>query len=93
MIDPINTPVNGVLDNKSYRNFAERSWVFRTVGYGHGEDVWRDMVSNLRLVGYNGVLSIEHEDGLMSKTEGFEKAVSFLQNVLIKEEPVRAFWA
>jgi sugar phosphate isomerase/epimerase len=92
-IDPINTPVNGVLDNKSYRNFAERSWVFRTVGYGHGEDVWRDMVSNLRLVGYNGVLSIEHEDGLMSKTEGFEKAVSFLQNVLIKEEPVRAFWA
>jgi sugar phosphate isomerase/epimerase len=92
-IDPINTPVNGVLDNKSYRNFAERSWIFRTVGYGHGEDVWRDMVSNLRLVGYNGLLSIEHEDGLMSKSEGFEKAVSFLQKILIKEEAGRAFWA
>jgi sugar phosphate isomerase/epimerase len=92
-IDPINTLVNGVLDNKSYRNFAARSWIFRTVGYGHGEDVWRDMVSNLRLIGYDGALSIEHEDGLMSKTEGFEKAVAFLQNILIKESAGQAYWA
>jgi sugar phosphate isomerase/epimerase len=92
-IDPINTPVNGVLDNKSYRDFANRSWIFRTVGYGHGEDAWRDMVSNLRLVGYDGALSIEHEDGLMSGREGFEKAVGFLQNIVMREQPGAAFWA
>jgi sugar phosphate isomerase/epimerase len=85
-IDPINTNVNGVLDTKSYRDFARRSWIFRTVGYGHNEEVWRDMVSNLRLVGYDGALSIEHEDGLMSGREGFEKAVTFLKNILIKEQ-------
>ncbi len=92
-IDPINTNVNGVLDTTSYREFAKRSWIFRTVGYGHGEDTWREVVSNLRLVGYDGALSIEHEDGLMSGREGFEKAVSFLQSLVIKDKPGRAFWA
>jgi sugar phosphate isomerase/epimerase len=92
-IDALNTAVNGVLDNKSYRNAIRRSWIFRTVGYGHGEDVWRDMVSALRLVGYDGTLSIEHEDGLMSGREGFEKAVAFLKGVLIKEKAGEAYWA
>ncbi|MBE7474954.1 MAG: sugar phosphate isomerase/epimerase [Anaerolineae bacterium] len=92
-IDPINATVNGVLDTKSYRDFARRSWIFRTVGYGHNEEVWRDMVSNLQLVGYEGVLSIEHEDGLMSKNEGFEKAVDFLKRIMIKQEAGEAFWA
>lgn len=92
-IDPINAPVNGVLDNTSYADYAERSWIFRTVGYGHGEGIWRDMVSNLRLVGYDGALSIEHEDGLMSSREGFEKAVAFLSDIVIREEVGKPFWA
>ena len=82
-----------MLDNTSYADYAERSWIFRTVGYGHGEQVWRDMVSNLRLVGYDGALSIEHEDGLMSSREGFEKAVTFLSDIVIREEVGKPFWA
>ncbi|MDZ4765142.1 MAG: sugar phosphate isomerase/epimerase [Chloroflexota bacterium] len=93
VIDPINSTVNGVLDTKSYSDLANRSWVFRTVGYGHGESTWRDMVSNLRLVGYDGTLSIEHEDGLMSQQEGFEKAAQFLNPILIKQAAGYAFWA
>lgn len=92
-IDPINGGLNGVLDMTPYNQYAERSWIFRTVGYGHGAEVWSGMVSDLRLVGYDGVLSIEHEDGLMSGREGFEKAVSFLQSVVIKEQPGNAYWA
>jgi sugar phosphate isomerase/epimerase len=92
-IDPINGGLNGVLDNTSYREFAKRSWIFRTVGYGHGEDTWRDVISQLRLVGYDGALSIEHEDGLMSGREGFEKAVQFLRNIVIREEAGSAHWA
>jgi sugar phosphate isomerase/epimerase len=92
-IDPINAGINGVLDTKSYRDEINRSWIFRTVGYGNAEGVWRDMVSNLRLVGYDGALSIEHEDSLMSGREGFEKAVAFLQDVLIEEQPGEAYWA
>ena len=93
IIDPINANVNGILDTKRYDDFANRSWIFRTVGYGQHPKVWRDMVSNLRLVGYEGTLSIEHEDGLMSQTEGFEKAATFLKSILIEEDAGYAFWA
>ncbi|HEY3297143.1 MAG TPA: sugar phosphate isomerase/epimerase, partial [Armatimonadota bacterium] len=58
-LDPINCPINGVLDQKSYSDEMNRSWIFRTVGYGHGADVWKDIVSSLRLTGYDWVLSIE----------------------------------
>ena len=62
---------------------CERSWIFRTVGYGNGAAVWKAMVSTLRLVGYDDVLSIEHEDSLMSGTEGLKKAIAFLKDVVI----------
>lgn len=92
-IDPINAGLNGVLDMTPYSDFAKRSWIFRTVGYGHGADVWSDIISNLRLVGYDGALSIEHEDGLMSAREGFEKAVSLLRSIVIRESAGPAFWS
>jgi sugar phosphate isomerase/epimerase len=77
---------------KSYGNLLERSWVFRTVGYGHDTKVWKDMITMLRMVGYDGAISIEHEDSLMSIKEGLEKAVSFLQSLVIEEQPGAAWW-
>ena len=93
-IDKYNTAINGVLDTKHYGKELERSWVFRTVGYGNNETYWRDLVSNLRLCGYDKVLSIEHEDSVMSIDEGLRKAVSFLQEIIIVEEkPTTMAWA
>ena len=92
-IDQVNTGKNGVLDTKSYGDEINRSWIFRTCGYGHGEDFWRDFVSTLRLIGYDHVLSIEHEDSLMSSNEGFMKAVEFLKGLLLKEKAGAMFWA
>jgi len=93
-IDKINTAVNGVLDTKHYGDEINRSWVFRTVGYGNGEGYWRDFVSALRLCGYDKVLSIEHEDSLMSIDEGLSKAVEILKRVMIVEEkPGGMRWA
>lgn len=83
----------GVLDTDSYGDELTRSWIFRTVGYGHGEDFWRDFVSTLRMVGYDGVLSIEHEDSLMSTDEGFRKAVEFLKRVMVFEKKGAMYWA
>lgn len=91
-IDPQNTRVNGVLDTTVYTRVIERSWVFRTVGYGHGADVWRALVSELRLAGYDHVVSIEHEDSLMSVPEGLAKAVSLLQDAIIAEPAGEAWW-
>jgi len=92
-LDPQNALRNGVLDTKSYGDEINRSWIFRTVGYGHGEDFWRNFVSELRLGGYDGVISIEHEDSLMSVNEGFRKAVAFLKNILLTESPGEMWWA
>ena len=93
-IDNFNTEANGVLDTKHYGDELNRSWIFRTVGYGHGEDYWRDFVSALRLVGYDKVLSIEHEDSLMTIDEGLSKAVEVLNSVMIKEsKPCGMRWA
>jgi len=92
-IDALNTDVAGVLDTKTYTDEINRSWVFRSVGYGHGADIWRDIVSNLRLIGYDHVMSIEHEDSLMSPAEGLKKAIALLKDAMIFEDSGEAYWA
>lgn len=92
-IDSYNSSLNGNLDTKSYGDILHRSWVFRSVGYGHGIEWWKDFVSNLRMVGYDYVLSIEHEDGLMSPLEGLRKAIQVLKGAIIYEKPGVMFWA
>jgi len=91
-IEPLNVIVNGVLDTKPYADEANRSWMFRTVGYGHGYDFWKGLVSTLRLIDYDYVISIEHEDTLMSTEEGVEKAVSFLKSLVINEPRSPMWW-
>ena len=93
-IDKINAARIGVLDTKHYGDEINRAWVFRTVGYGHDAAWWRDLVDNLRLVGYDRVLSIEHEDSLMSIDEGLKKAVGTLKEVIMKDpKPSTMAWA
>lgn len=91
VIDPVNVNKHGVTDMQSYTEMLDRAWQFRSVGFGHDLKEWADMMSALRLVGYDYVVSIEHEDGLMSVEEGFSKAVSNLKQVLI-EEPLGEMW-
>jgi sugar phosphate isomerase/epimerase len=91
-LDGPNIRRNGVLDTKRYTDEVNRSWIFRTVGYGHDQEFWRGLISELRLAGYDGALSIEHEDSLMSVNEGFSKAVKFLKESVIVETPGAAWW-
>ncbi|WP_281172764.1 sugar phosphate isomerase/epimerase family protein [Caldanaerobius polysaccharolyticus] len=92
-IDPINAPRIGVLDTKHYSDEVNRAWIFRSVGYGHDYQLWKDIVSNLRMVGYDDVLSIEHEDSLFTAEEGFKKAVAFLKEVIPFEAKGGMYWA
>lgn len=92
-IDAYNTARIGVLDTKHYGDIAGRAWSFRTVGYGHGEMEWKEMITALKTVGYDGVISIEHEDAMMSVKEGLEKAVALLKNVIVFEQPGEMWWA
>ena len=88
-----NSKVNGVLDTKHYGDELNRSWIFRALGYGHDDLVWKDLISTLRMCGYDGVLSIEHEDSLMTANEGFLKAIAFLKDAVISEAPGAMTWA
>jgi sugar phosphate isomerase/epimerase len=91
-LDPHNVAVNGVIDTKTYRRMAERSWLFRSVGWGHDELEWKRIVTALRLAGYDYVMSIEHEDALASVDEGLGAAVDLLSRVILTEPPVEAWW-
>lgn len=92
-LDQVNISVNGVLDTKHYSDILDRSWTFRSVGYGQNEKAWKDMISVLRAVGYDYVISIEHEDMLASVDEGLGKAISLLKGALFKEKLSEMWWA
>ncbi|MBB6453646.1 sugar phosphate isomerase/epimerase [Salirhabdus euzebyi] len=93
IIDQGNVNRNGLVDMTPYTDMKDRAWYFRTVGFGHDTKVWADMISALRLYGYDYVVSIEHEDGLMSIDEGFTKAVENLKPVMVKESVGEMWWA
>ena len=51
-----------------------------------------DIISQLIINGYDYVLSIEHEDPIMS-VEGFQKACQTLKSVNIYDKPADMWWA
>ena len=72
----------GLLENGSLVDISSRSWSYITLGFGHGEEWWRRFCYRLKMAGYDGWLSIEHEDVLLNSLEGLEKSVSFLKRVM-----------
>lgn len=88
-----NSRVNGVLDTKHYSDECNRAWIFRTVGYGNPRQFWCRFVSALRMSGYDGALSMEHEDSLMTPCEGLEKGMVFLRGVVFHEPKGEVTWA
>ncbi|MBV8565216.1 MAG: sugar phosphate isomerase/epimerase [Methylobacteriaceae bacterium] len=80
----INKPVcdvNSRLENGSLVDIPARAWSYITLGFGNGESFWRDFCYRLRLNGYDGWLSIEHEDVMLSREEGVHKSVALLKAV------------
>jgi sugar phosphate isomerase/epimerase len=81
----LNAPVQAItslLENGSLMDISARSWSYITLGFGHGAEWWRQFCYRLRMVGYDGWLSIEHEDVLLNAVEGLEKSVALLQGIL-----------
>jgi sugar phosphate isomerase/epimerase len=91
-IDQANVNMYGLTDMQPYGELRTRAWTFRSVGCGHSLSEWSDIMSALRLYGYDYVVSIEHEDPLMSIDEGFKRAVANLRSVLLNEKPSQMWW-
>ena len=84
--DPNLVARNGVLDTKEHTPDGERSWVYRVVGRGHGTDFWENLVWKLHGVGYEGALSIEHEDLSVDPEEGIREAAGLLSVALERHD-------
>ena len=81
----LNAPVQAttsLLENGGLTDIPARSWSYATLGFGHGEEWWRQFCYRLGMVGYDGWLSIEHEDVILNSLEGLEKSVNLLQGVM-----------
>ncbi len=61
-----------------FGNRDERTW-WRYVIPGYGELDWGVYIARLRDNGFDGTLSIEHEDRAMGREEGFIKGCNFLR--------------
>lgn len=92
MLDQDHINMYGLTDVQPFENIRTRAWQFRTVGFGHSLKTWTDILTALRLVGYDYVISIEHEDALLSIEEGFIKACNNLQQILPREDLPNLWW-
>lgn len=78
--------LTSLLENGSLTDITARSWSYITLGYGHPEGWWRDFCYRLRLAGYDGWLSIEHEDVILSRVEGLRRSVDLLHAAAPEEK-------
>ncbi len=57
--------------------YADGWWRYVIPGFGNIN--WGEYITHLRMNGYDGVLSIEHEDGTQTREEGFLRGAWFLE--------------
>lgn len=85
----LNAPVQAttsLLENGSLLDIPSRSWSYVTLGFGHGADWWSQFCYRLKMAGYDGWLSIEHEDVLLNSYEGLQKSVTLMNGVMPVKE-------
>lgn len=75
--------LNTLLDTKSVLEFADRSWNFTIPGYGHDTSWWKEFIILLRMVDYDGVLSIELEDYTMPPEIALEKTIAEMKACMV----------
>jgi sugar phosphate isomerase/epimerase len=73
--------VNGLIDVTPNEDLAHRAWRYVTLGDGHGVDWWRGFANALSAIGYDDVLSIEHEDSALPPLDGVTRSVVLLRAV------------
>lgn len=87
-IDQRNLRLLGTLDTTaSMTHPQDRSWTFGLVGWGHDEKFWRDFITNLRFIGYEGSLSVEMEVDYIDVLDGLRKAFEYLCPLIMEPAP------
>jgi sugar phosphate isomerase/epimerase len=77
---------DGVLHFSPPADPAKAPWHFAPVCEGHDVNTWRRLLGSLRHAGYDGVISIEHEDPRYDGEEGTTRSLDGLRRVLSSVE-------
>ena len=88
LMDRDNVAVNGLLDVTPYQDIVHRSWSYADVGFGHDLVVWKSVVEQLMAVGYDYVISIEHESPFTSARIGVARGAEALQQALLNRAQI-----
>jgi sugar phosphate isomerase/epimerase len=73
---------DGRIEIRPAEDFAYRAWNYVTLGRGHDESWWRHFCQALAAIGYDDVLSIEHEDLAFPPIDGVKQSVALLRRVI-----------
>jgi sugar phosphate isomerase/epimerase len=92
LIHDHNARLRGMMDPTTTEQPVERAWTYTLVGWGHGEEIWREFVTTLRFLGYDDVLSIEMESEYFDIEEGLKKSVAFLKPIVLEKPPGAKWW-
>jgi sugar phosphate isomerase/epimerase len=84
--EPGQVALAGVLDLRSFDRPEDRAWNFRTVGRGHEPAFWSAFIEALAAAGYDGSLSIEHEDRSEDPRGGVAESAAFARRILADRE-------
>ncbi len=91
-VDALEMGKNGFFDPMGTYEDKYRPFSFRIPGNGTGQDYWRKIMTALSQAGYDGTISIEHEDNTMGQEEGIRKSIEFLKTILVREPPSDCWW-
>ncbi|MEO9175148.1 MAG: sugar phosphate isomerase/epimerase [Gaiellales bacterium] len=82
LLYPERIRTHGMLDARYPIDPEAASWHFVAVGDGRPQDEWRGLLDALRASGYDGVVSIEHEDPRMTPEASIEASAKALRQAL-----------
>jgi sugar phosphate isomerase/epimerase len=88
-IVPHNVRRSGLLAHGDWHRI-DRGFRFRIPGWG--DIPWKKVLTELRLVNYDYVLAVEHEDAVMSREDGVVKALNYLKPLIIHEPFTEKWW-
>lgn len=77
--------VQGLIDVKPMNQYADRSWNYVALGYGHDSGWWKEFFTIVKMIGYEGPIVLEMEDLTMEPLTGVKKSMNVLKETLPRE--------
>jgi sugar phosphate isomerase/epimerase len=73
---------DGRIEIRPAEDVSHRAWNYVTLGHGHDLGWWQAFCRALAAIGYDDVLSIEHEDVALTPIDGVKQSVTLLRQAM-----------